>query len=33
LGAPLDLIAEPDPIDLQRTEILGGVIHEYRLVG
>jgi hypothetical protein len=32
LGAPLDLIAEPDPIDLRRTEILGGVIHEYRLV-
>jgi hypothetical protein len=32
IGVPPELIGEPDPIDLRRTEILGGVIHEYRLV-
>jgi putative transposase len=31
VGAPPELI-EPDPADLRRTEILGGIIHEYRLV-
>ena len=31
-GVAPDPIAEPDPMRLRRKEILGGVIHEYRLV-
>jgi transposase InsO family protein len=27
-----DPIREPDPLQLRRSEILGGLIHEYRLV-
>ena len=32
LGARPDPTIEPDPTRLRRSEILGGVIHEYRLV-
>jgi transposase InsO family protein len=32
LGARPDPTTEPDPTRLRQSEILGGVIHEYRLV-
>jgi hypothetical protein len=32
LGPAPDPISEPDPLQLRRNEVLGGIIHEYRLV-
>jgi hypothetical protein len=32
LGPAPDPISEPDPLQLRRNEVLGGLIHEYRLV-
>jgi hypothetical protein len=32
LGARLDPNEDPDPIFLRRSEVLGGLIHEYQLV-
>jgi putative transposase len=32
LGDPSNSIDEPDPMRLRRSEVLGGLIHEYRLV-
>ncbi|MGO8873131.1 MAG: integrase core domain-containing protein [Acidimicrobiales bacterium] len=32
MGATPDPIDDPDPMNLRRNEILGGLIHEYRLV-
>jgi hypothetical protein len=32
LGPAPDPIGEPDPLQLRRNEVLGGIIHEYRLV-
>ena len=32
LGATPNPVRGPDPMGLRRTEILGGLIHEYRLV-
>ena len=32
LGPPPAPITEPDPLQLRRNEVLGGIIHEYRLV-
>src|ERR1019366_8923240 len=31
-GATPNPVRDPDPMGLRRTEILGGLIHEYRLV-
>ena len=31
LGPAPDPIGEPDPLQLRRNEVLGGIIHEYRL--
>ena len=32
LGLTPDPVEDPDPVRLRRTEVLGGLIHEYRLV-
>ena len=31
LGVPPEPVAEPEPMCLRRTQVLGGIIHEYRL--
>jgi hypothetical protein len=30
-GATPTVVRDPDPMGLRRTEVLGGLIHEYRL--